>query len=112
MSLNKLRIAILNKPLRARPPHDEHVPIRRRKNRVHVGAPAKDVLVAKQPHEDGRVQVRAVNHADVAGGVVEVLQALGEGREEGGEVVVVQEGLVPRRVGQLGGGEALSEVFC
>lgn len=68
-----------------------------------------DISVTQHADKDGRVQVRGVNHADVAGCVVEVLQLLRERAQKGRQVVVVEESLVSRCVGQLCGRETIPQ---
>lgn len=84
-----------------RPPQDQNVTIGRRQRDVGVCATTINILVAQHTNEDCRVKVGRVDHADVAGRVVEVLQLFGKGPQEGGEVVVVEEGLVARGVGEF-----------
>lgn len=69
---------LVDEDLRAGPPEDEDVPRGGEEGGVGVGAAAADVAGAEEADEDGGVDVRAVDHAHVAGGVVEVLQLGGE----------------------------------
>ena len=65
--------------------------------------------VAEHPDEHGRLEVRGLDHGDAGGGVVEVLQVRRERRQERRQVVVVQQGLVAGRVGELHLGQARAQ---
>lgn len=109
---HKLGVTCFDQVLGAGPSEDEDVAILCRKSNVGVGALAMDIPILEHTDEDGSVQVGRVNHADVASGVVEILQLLRKRRQEGREIVVVQQSLVPCRVGHLCWREPLPEFLA
>lgn len=109
---HKLGVTCFDQVLGAGPSEDENVTILCMKSNVGIGAFTVDIPILEHADEDGSVQVRRVNHANVAGCVVEVLQLLRERCQEGREIVVVQQSLVPCRVGHLGWREPLPEFLA
>lgn len=67
---HQLRHPLLNQLPNSLPPDHIHIPLAPLDSRVLVSAPPADLCVAQQPYEDGRLRVRAVDHARVAGAVV------------------------------------------
>lgn len=70
-----------------------------------------DILITKHADKHSRVELWAVDHAHVACSVVEVLQLLWKGPKKGGQVMVVQQSLVPRSVRKFGGRKARSQLL-
>lgn len=76
---DELRIAVFHQRFRARPPQDEDIAILRRQGDVRIRSVALNISIAQHSYEHSCIQVGRVDHADIAGCVVQVLQLLGEG---------------------------------
>ncbi len=75
----QFRILVKHQLSRTGPPQNQYISIRRRQRIVRVRPIALHILVPQHANEDDGFEVWRVNHANVAGRVVEILQLLGEG---------------------------------
>ena len=77
-SLDELSSAGLDQRLGARPSQDDDIAILSVHTSVDVGAAALHLGVAQEADKDGSIEIRGVDHADVAGSVVQILKRGGE----------------------------------